>query len=252
MCRPIAFVPGAGMDDRDGLSAGLALDGMPRRVGWWAALLIAASPAVGVSPYTVRPDMLGVAASDDGRLSGSLGLAIRAAPRDHDGGRIRGIWSGSLRQAAARGHAGDQHDPPGDGGLLRGHISSKIVARGLLTGLAIVLLRLRNRGAGDNGHDVAGSLSSRLERAAWFTLAMGHTSRSFLSRPSGRSSGLIAMLMAVGLGAAGAREGVGSRARSLGGSLHYGIDRRGQFRANLADELIRLDRLVGFAIWWPP
>ena len=42
------------------------LDGMPRRVGWWAVLLIAASPVVGVMPYAVRPDMLGVALQTTG------------------------------------------------------------------------------------------------------------------------------------------------------------------------------------------
>ena len=39
---------------------------MPRRVGWWAVLLIAASPVVGVMPYAVRPDMLGIALQTTG------------------------------------------------------------------------------------------------------------------------------------------------------------------------------------------
>ncbi len=41
---------------------GLArLDGAPRRVGWWAILLFAATPIHGGVVFEVRPDMLGVA-----------------------------------------------------------------------------------------------------------------------------------------------------------------------------------------------
>lgn len=51
-----------------GLAAALAaayrlgrLGGLPRRAGWWSALLLAASPLLGGQPFAVRPDMLGVA-----------------------------------------------------------------------------------------------------------------------------------------------------------------------------------------------
>jgi hypothetical protein len=37
------------------------LGGLPRRAGWWAALLVAAAPALAGQPYAVRPDMAGVA-----------------------------------------------------------------------------------------------------------------------------------------------------------------------------------------------
>jgi hypothetical protein len=37
------------------------LGGLPRRAGWWAALLLAASPVLAGQPVAVRPDMAGVA-----------------------------------------------------------------------------------------------------------------------------------------------------------------------------------------------
>jgi hypothetical protein len=37
------------------------LGGLPRRAGYWAALLVAAAPALAGQPYAVRPDMAGVA-----------------------------------------------------------------------------------------------------------------------------------------------------------------------------------------------
>lgn len=44
------------------------LDGAGRRAGWWAALLLVASPVVGGTGFSVRPDMLGVALQTSGVL----------------------------------------------------------------------------------------------------------------------------------------------------------------------------------------
>ena len=84
-------------------------DGGPPRVGWWAALLIAASPAVGVMPYTVRPDMLGVALQTTGVF------LVLSALRSERPGRIilaaafadRLAWPSA--SSSTRGRAGHQH-----------------------------------------------------------------------------------------------------------------------------------------------
>jgi hypothetical protein len=49
------------------------LGGLPRRAGWWAALLLAASPVLAGLPVAVRPDMAGVALQSWG-----VALALQA------------------------------------------------------------------------------------------------------------------------------------------------------------------------------
>jgi 4-amino-4-deoxy-L-arabinose transferase-like glycosyltransferase len=54
------------------------LDRAPRRAAWWAVCLFASSPVVGSMPFTVRPDMLGVAFQTTGVFL--LLKAIRPGP----------------------------------------------------------------------------------------------------------------------------------------------------------------------------
>jgi hypothetical protein len=59
------------------------LGGLPRRAGWWAALLVAAAPVLAGMPVAVRPDMAGVALQSWGAA-----LALGAlAPSGHGPGR---------------------------------------------------------------------------------------------------------------------------------------------------------------------
>lgn len=44
------------------------LDGAPPIAGWWAVLLILATPLLGSQPYSVRPDMMGIAFQTTGLL----------------------------------------------------------------------------------------------------------------------------------------------------------------------------------------
>ena len=53
------------------------LGGLPRRAGWWSALLVAASPILAGQPFAVRPDMAGVALQSWGAV---LVLGSRAGP----------------------------------------------------------------------------------------------------------------------------------------------------------------------------
>ncbi len=57
------------------------LDGAPARAGWWAACLIAIAPVVGVIPFTVRPDMLGIGLQTTGIMLVLTALQSRRPSR---------------------------------------------------------------------------------------------------------------------------------------------------------------------------
>ncbi len=61
------------------------LGGLPRRAGWWSALLVAASPVLAGQPFAVRPDMAGVALQSWGVVLVLEGL--------NGGGRRLGVAS---------------------------------------------------------------------------------------------------------------------------------------------------------------
>ncbi len=65
------------------------LDGAPARAGWWAACLIASVPVVGLIPFTVRPDMLGVGLQTTGVM-----LVLAALRSERASGRaIAGAYA---------------------------------------------------------------------------------------------------------------------------------------------------------------
>jgi hypothetical protein len=92
------------------------LGGLPRRAGWWSALLVAASPVLAGQPFAVRPDMAGVALQSwgvvlvlegldgGGRRLGAasmlFGLAV--CVKQH----LVGTWAVSALVAWRRGRAG--------------------------------------------------------------------------------------------------------------------------------------------------
>ena len=220
--------------------------GMPRRVGWWAVLLIASSAVVGVMPYSVRPDMLGVALQTTGVF---LILSVLQSERP----------SGTITAAAfaAFGLAfcvKQQYvvAPALSTVLLvtavaRGRISSRLVGRGLLTGLAVVLVVY-----GIEELATAGRMSQAVFRAASNVRVVHPGSGEYASivfvATIGRSSGLIVMLMAVGLTAAGARDRVGPRALVLAGALIMGLIAAHSLGQLLPTDVAQLNPFVGFII----
>ena len=138
------------------------LGGRSRRAGWWAMLLLAASPVLAGQPFAVRPDMAGVALQTWGAVLvleslagpgrrpgwGSLLFGLAACVKQH----LVGAWAVSAalvavewvaRQAAIRfGGDGAAARPGGD----HGH--------------------LRNRVDGDRGTDLAGGVRGGGERRA--------------------------------------------------------------------------------------
>jgi hypothetical protein len=197
------------------------LDGMPRRAGWWAVLLIVASPVVGVMPYTVRPDMLGVALQSTGVL---LVLSVLRSERP------RGIILAAAFAAFGLALCVKQHylaAPAVSTFLLlsawvRGRISFNVVTGGLLTGLAIVLVvygteELATGGMMSQAVVRAASTASRVHHGGWSRAEM------VVSLLAAKSSGLIAIMTAVGLASVGARRGTVRAALAFGGTSLLGL-----------------------------
>jgi Dolichyl-phosphate-mannose-protein mannosyltransferase len=197
------------------------LDGTPRSAGWWAVLLIAASPVVGVMPYTVRPDMLGVALQTTGVL---LVLSVLRSERP------KGITLAAAFAAFGLALCVKQHYVMAPAvsmflvmsAWLRGSLSFNVVTRGLLTGLAIVLLLY-----GTEELVTGGRMSQAVFRAA-STASRVHPADSaraemVLSLLAGKSSGLVEIMMAVGLASVGAHRGTGRAALVVGGTSLMGL-----------------------------
>ena len=84
--RPFAVGPGLAGDGGRGLST-RTRDGGSRRTGWWAVLLIAAAPVLAGQPFTVRPDMVGLALQTWGVV-----LVLGALEKPATAGR-RLVWA---------------------------------------------------------------------------------------------------------------------------------------------------------------
>jgi hypothetical protein len=113
------------------------IDGAPARAGWWAACLIACAPVVAPMPYTVRPDMLGVALQTTGVL-----LILRALSSGRPGvvAIVGGFAAFGLAMCVKQHLVGG----PVVATILlvwaswRGRVSLRVVGMGALTAAAIV------------------------------------------------------------------------------------------------------------------
>jgi hypothetical protein len=181
-------------------------DGRRARVGLWAGLLIAASPAISVSPYTVRPDMLGVAFQTTGVF-----LVLHALRSD----RPRRIYVVSAFATFGLALCVKQQFimAPAISSVLvttaclRGRISSKAVALAILTGAAIMLAVY-----GTEEVVTRAEMSQSVFRAA-LAVSQVHpadTIRALLILYGifARSSGMIALLLAASLVSAAYGRGI--------------------------------------------
>jgi hypothetical protein len=196
------------------------LDGMPRSVGWWAVLLIAASPIVGVMSYTVRPDMLGVAPQTTGVL---LVLSVLRSER-RNGTTLAAAFSAFGFALCVKQH---YVAAPAISTFflmsawLRGHLSFNLIMRALLTGLAIVLAvygteELVTGGRMSQAVFRAASMASRVHPADFAR------SEIVVVLIAGKSSGLIEIMISAGLATVAARSGVGRAALVVGGTSLVG------------------------------
>jgi hypothetical protein len=172
-------------------------DGRRPRVGLWAGLLIAASPAISVSPYTVRPDMLGVALQTTGVF------LVLYALRSDKPGRIYVVSAFATFGLAFCVKQQFIIAPAISTFLvmtacLRGRISSKQVAAALLTCMVIVLAVY-----GTEEVVTRSEMSQSVFQAA-FAVSRVHpadTIRAFLVLYGiiARSTGMIGLLLAASL-----------------------------------------------------
>jgi hypothetical protein len=197
------------------------LDGAPVAAGLWSALLVAGAPAMGSMPYTVRPDLLGIAFQTVGVL-----LVLMAVRGDGPGGRkllaayaafalafctkqhfiVAAAISTVLAIPAARRHR-----------ALR-----KNLERGLLLACAIVAVLL-----GAEELLTGGRMSQAIFLAARSAGAIhpGGWSRAEIVALAAAhaSEGLLTLLMAAGLGAAWRFGGFALRAIAAVGAMLIGL-----------------------------
>ena len=181
------------------------LDGTTQSAGWWAALLVAASPVVDAMPFAVRPDMLGVALQTTGVL-----LVLSALRSERPSGWMLPVAFAAFALALCI----KQHffvGPVISTGLLlaawrRGRLAFKFIERGLLTGVAIVLVvhgaeEMASSGKMSQAVFRAAGHAARIHPADWIRAGV------VMSAIVGKSSGLIALLTAAGLAVVGSRQG---------------------------------------------
>jgi hypothetical protein len=192
------------------------LDRAPARAGWWAALLIPVVPVVGIMPFTVRPDMLGVALQTTGVL-----LVLRALRSEQPPGAVlTAAFTAFGLSICIKQHfvAG----PVTSTCLLlaacrRGRVAFGQIQRSLLFASALVLAlygieELASSGRMSQAVFIAAMKAARTHPAEWLNTVI------VLSAITGRSTSVIALLAAAGLATVGAGPGFGRRAFALLGT----------------------------------
>jgi hypothetical protein len=175
------------------------LDGARKRAGCWAALLLLASPVLGGTPFSIRPDMLGVALQTTGVL------LVLSCLQNPGAGRSKLLWAFALFGLAI---CTKQHFVTGAlislgvlmAGWRQGRVSLKPLARGLTLAIAIVATdycaeELVSGGRMAQAVFIAAANVSRVHPGGWLHVA------TVFAAVVGNSVGLIALLGAAVLAA---------------------------------------------------
>ncbi len=176
------------------------LDGASGRTGVWAALLVAGVPVMGSMPYSVRPDLLGIAFQTAGVLFVLVGLGEDRRRR----GRLLAAFA-----AFALAFCTKQHFVVAAAisvGLLlsawrRGGVPFKLIERGLLVALAIVAAvygteELMTGGRMSRAVFLAAGSVGRVHPGSWYRAEI------VAIAAVAKSAGLLTLLAAAGLAAA--------------------------------------------------
>ncbi|MFI5457589.1 MAG: hypothetical protein ACHRXM_19275 [Isosphaerales bacterium] len=197
------------------------LDGAPARAGWLAIFLLASAPVVGVIPFAVRPDMLGVALQINGVL---LVLSVLRSERPRETTLMAAFASFGLAICVK------QHFMVGPlystclllAAWRRGQIAFRSIVRGLLTAATLVLVvygteELATGGRMSQAVFLAAINVARVHPSDWFH------SLIVLIAIFGRSSALIALLVASCLAMVSVDASLGRRAFVAAGTLLVGV-----------------------------
>ncbi len=184
------------------------LDGVRKRAGWWSALLLLASPVLGGTPFSVRPDMMGVALQTTGVL------LVLSCLQNPGAGRSRLSWAFALFGLAI---CTKQHFVTGaaislcvlTAGWRHGRVSLRPLVRGLAVAIAIVAAVYCAEelvSGGRMSQAVFGTAAnvSRVHPGGWLHVA------TVLAAVVGNSAGLIALLGAAAVAALDIRSNAAS------------------------------------------
>jgi hypothetical protein len=194
------------------------LGGLPRRAGWWSALLVASSSVLAGQPFAVRPDMVGVALQ-----SWAIVLVLEGL---RGGGRRLGVASSlfGLAVCVKQHLVGAWAVSTGLALLawLRGRAGLGAVARVVLPGAAVALAIYGAEWVVTGGRIwdaafVAAANVGRVHPGSWdrafiVSIAIGN-----------RSAGVVALLAAAAFTAAGSRPGVIRRLSTAVGIVAIGV-----------------------------
>jgi hypothetical protein len=152
------------------------LDGAPARVGWWAACLFASAPVVGAIPFTVRPDMLGIALQTTGAL-----IILKALRAERTGGlAVAGAFAAFGLAMCTKQHLVGGFSAATILVLMacrRGRVSPRLVALGVLTTAAVATAvygteEVATEGRMSQAVFVAAIESARVHPADWIRAAV--------------------------------------------------------------------------------
>jgi hypothetical protein len=193
------------------------LDGAPARAGWWAACLIVSAPVLDAMPYTVRPDLAGIALQTAGIL-----LILRSLYSERPGGLaiVCGLAAFGLAICVK------QHLVGGfiTGTILllwaarRGRVAPRLIALGVFVSALIVaavygIEELATEGRMSQALFVAAPAATRVHPADWSRAVI------VLSTALGASLGLIALVACAGLAMIASRSRFGMVVYAAGISL---------------------------------
>jgi len=197
------------------------LDGAPARAGWLAIFLLASAPVVGVIPFAVRPDTLGVAFQTNGVL---LVLSFLRAERPRETTLLAAFALFGLAICVK------QHFIVGPlcstclllAAWRRGQVALRSIVRGLLSASTLVLVvygteELATGGRMSQAVFLAAANVTRVHPADWsYTMIV-------LTAIIGRSSGLIALLVGSCLAVVSVDANLGRRAFVAAGTFLVGL-----------------------------
>jgi hypothetical protein len=193
------------------------LDRAPARAGWWAACLFASASVLGMMPFAVRPDMLGVAFQTTGVL-----LFLKSLRSERPGrlAFVGGFAAFGLAMCVKQNLVGAFAVATilSLWAVGRGRITLRVLALGVLTAAAVSAAiygteELATEGRMSQAAFVAATATPRVHPSDWVRVAI------VVSTIVGGSLSMIALLAFAGLAQVTSKPGIGPTAAFVGTML---------------------------------